>query len=156
MCMRGPAIWQCLRWLAVALGSLSLMALRFVCKQIMQSMQQYEKETAKMDMASEVMDDTLEGAMDADDTEEETGNLVNQVLCHHEAMALCVCLPTWVGVTPAQRFNDSQVLDEIGVDLTAKMASAPQRQTGIRRNAPAEAAEDAEADELTARLQALK
>ena len=51
----------------------------------------------------------------------------------------------------------TQVLDEIGVDIHSKMASAPKTKLAQQQQQQAEAdKEDAEADDLIARLSALK
>ncbi len=49
----------------------------------------------------------------------------------------------------------SQVLDEIGVDITAQMGSAPAKKIAAPQKAAA-AARDKEEESLTARLAALK
>ncbi|BDA48984.1 Charged multivesicular body protein 2b [Coccomyxa sp. Obi] len=91
---------------------------------IAQTMQQFQKENAKMEMGQEMMDDNLDGIFDDDDTEAETSDLMNQVL------------------------------DEIGVDITAQMGSAPAKKVAAPQKVSA-AAQDEE-DNLTARLAALK
>lgn len=48
-----------------------------------------------------------------------------------------------------------QVLDEIGVDITAQMGSAPAKKLAAPQNAAAAAKDDGE-ESLTARLAALK
>ncbi|CAL8463875.1 g3410 [Coccomyxa elongata] len=91
---------------------------------VAQTMQQFQKENAKMEMGQEMMDDNLDGIFDDDDTEAETSDLMNQVL------------------------------DEIGVDITAQMGSAPAKKVAAPQKVSA-AAQDEE-DTLTARLAALK
>lgn len=49
---------------------------------IAQTMQQFQKENAKMEMGQEMMDDSLDGIWDDDETETETNDLMNQV---------CIC-----------------------------------------------------------------
>ncbi len=46
---------------------------------VAQTMQQFQKENAKMEMGQEMMDDNLDGIFDDDDTEAETSDLMNQV-----------------------------------------------------------------------------
>lgn len=46
---------------------------------IAQTMQQFQKENAKMEMGQEMMDDSLDGIWDDEDTEAETSDLMNQV-----------------------------------------------------------------------------
>lgn len=81
-----------------------------------------------MEMAQEMMGDTLDAALDDDETEEDAGELV------------------------------SQVLDEIGVDLSAVLGSAPQRKAAAAQQQPAAAASssDSEMQELQARLAMLR
>ena len=45
------------------------------------TMQQFAKENAKMDLGQEMMDDSLDSALDEDGAEEETDDLMNQVGC---------------------------------------------------------------------------
>ena len=66
-------------------------------QKVAQSMQQFQKENAKMDMASEMMDDVLDDVFDSAEGEEETDELVGQVL------------------------------DEIGIDTAAQLGSAPRK-----------------------------
>ncbi|KAK7166177.1 hypothetical protein R3I93_006069 [Phoxinus phoxinus] len=61
----------------------------------MQTLQNFQKETAKMDMTEEMMNDTLDEIFDGSDDEEESNDIV------------------------------SQVLDEIGIEISGKMAHAP-------------------------------
>lgn len=66
-------------------------------QQLQQTLQTFERETTKMDMAGEMMDDTLDDILAGSDEEEESEQLV------------------------------SQVLDEIGLDTTSKLAPIPVR-----------------------------
>ncbi|KAK9918465.1 hypothetical protein WJX75_004255 [Coccomyxa subellipsoidea] len=91
---------------------------------IAQTMQQFQKENAKMEMGQEMMDDSLDGIWDDEDTEAETSDLMNQVL------------------------------DEIGVDITAQMGSAPAKKAAVQQKVSAPVQD--EDDSLTARLAALK
>lgn len=93
-------------------------------KQIQQTMQQFARQNQQMDMASEMMDDAIDDAMDDDEMEDETNDVVNQLL------------------------------DDIGVDLTGKMASAPKTRVGSAQQ-QASSNQD-EGDDLLARLGALK
>ena len=88
-----------------------------------QTMQQFAKQNAQMDMASEMMDDAIDDAMDDSDAEDETDDVVNQLL------------------------------DDIGVDLSGKMASAPRTRVGAAQHA---AGSQEEGEDLTARLGALR
>ena len=47
-------------------------------KKVAQTMQEFQKESAKMDMGQEMMDDTLDGVFDDDEVEGETDDLMNQ------------------------------------------------------------------------------
>ncbi|CAM6089483.1 unnamed protein product [Calypogeia fissa] len=58
-------------------------------------MQEFQKQSAQMDMTTEMMSDAIDDALDDDDAEEETDELTNQVL------------------------------DEIGIDIAAQLTSAP-------------------------------
>ena len=65
---------------------------------VAQTMQQFSKENAKMEMGQEMMDDTLDGVFDDDEVEGETDDLMNQAsldpsvsasvqLAEHDAMS---------------------------------------------------------------------
>ncbi|XP_039137531.1 vacuolar protein sorting-associated protein 2 homolog 3 [Dioscorea cayenensis subsp. rotundata] len=58
-------------------------------------MQDFQKQSAQMDMTSEMMSDAIDDALDNEDAEDETEDLTNQVL------------------------------DEIGVDVSSQLSSAP-------------------------------
>ncbi|KAK7245349.1 hypothetical protein RIF29_40189 [Crotalaria pallida] len=58
-------------------------------------MRDFQKQTAQMDMTTEMMSDAIDDALDDDEAEEETDELTNQVL------------------------------DEIGVDVASQLAAAP-------------------------------
>ncbi|XP_061343422.1 vacuolar protein sorting-associated protein 2 homolog 3 isoform X1 [Gastrolobium bilobum] len=58
-------------------------------------MQDFQKQSAQMDMTTEMMSDTIDDALDNDEAEEETEELTNQVL------------------------------DEIGVDVVSQLSAAP-------------------------------
>ena len=47
-------------------------------RKVAQTMQEFQKESAKMDMGQEMMDDTLDGVFDDDEVEGETDDLMNQ------------------------------------------------------------------------------
>lgn len=64
-------------------------------EQIMKTMQDFEKESTKMGMAEEIVDDTLNSVLDESGDEEEQDAIV------------------------------TQVLDEIGIEISGKMAEAP-------------------------------
>jgi charged multivesicular body protein 2B len=68
--------------------------------QVQKTMMNFEKETAKMDMAGELMDDTLDSILAGSDEEEESEAIIGQVL------------------------------DEIGIDLNSKLAHAPKTKLG--------------------------
>ncbi|KEH23946.1 putative Snf7 family protein [Medicago truncatula] len=58
-------------------------------------MQEFQKQSAQMDMTTEMMSDVIDDALDDDEAEEETEELTNQVL------------------------------DEIGIDIASQLSSAP-------------------------------
>eukprot|EP00249_Psilotum_nudum_P008286 c21167_g1_i1 orf=365-1003(-) len=66
-------------------------------------MQEFQKQSAQMDMTTEMMSDSIDDALDNDEAEEETEELTNQVL------------------------------DEIGIDLAAQLSSAPRGKLANRR-----------------------
>lgn len=82
------------------------------------TMQEFSMQNERMNMASEVMDDAIDSALDGDDVEDETEELMGQVL------------------------------DEIGIDLSAAMGTAPGRKVAVQGRVAEE--------EVTARLAALK
>ncbi|KAG2486999.1 hypothetical protein HYH03_014371 [Edaphochlamys debaryana] len=93
---------------------------------INQTMQNFAKENARMDMVGEMMGDAMDDALDGDGVDEETDELVGAVL------------------------------DEIGIDLATSMQAAPkQRQAGRAPAEAAGAGEDLD-DDLVARLANLK
>ncbi|KAM0827564.1 hypothetical protein ACQ4PT_068125 [Festuca glaucescens] len=61
----------------------------------MKVMQEFQKQSAQMDMTNEMMSDSIDNILDDDQAEEETDELANQVL------------------------------DEIGVDVASQLSSAP-------------------------------
>lgn len=64
-------------------------------------MQNFQKENMKMEMTEEMINDTLDDIFDASDDEEESQDIVNQVL------------------------------DEIGIEISGKMAHAPSADKGL-------------------------
>ncbi|KAK7267419.1 hypothetical protein RIF29_20093 [Crotalaria pallida] len=58
-------------------------------------MQEFQKQSAQMDMTTEMMSDAIDDALDNDEAEDETEELTNQVL------------------------------DEIGVDVVSQLSAAP-------------------------------
>ncbi|GAQ83414.1 vacuolar protein sorting-associated protein [Klebsormidium nitens] len=85
---------------------------------------EFQKQNAQMDMAGEMVSDSIDDALDGDDLEEETDDLTNQVL------------------------------DEIGVDTAAQLASAPK--TRIKGPAVAQEEDSFDVDDLDKRLAALR
>eukprot|EP00878_Enallax_costatus_P017037 GHUV01017886.1.p2 GENE.GHUV01017886.1~~GHUV01017886.1.p2 ORF type:complete len:194 (+),score=86.59 GHUV01017886.1:149-730(+) len=113
--------------MATATGAMSKMQQQINPAKVNQTMQQFAKENAKMEMTQEMMGDTLDSALDDETTEDETGELVNQVL------------------------------DEIGVDLSAVLGTAPQKRVAAAQPAAAgKEAEDSELQDLAARLATLR
>ncbi|XP_042613455.1 charged multivesicular body protein 2b-like [Cyprinus carpio] len=81
----------------------------------MQTLQNFQKETAKMDMTEEMMNDTLDEIFEDSGDEEESQDIVNQVL------------------------------DEIGIEISGKMAHAPS--AGLKKPSAATAKADGISDE---------
>ena len=91
--------------------------------QVMKSMRDFEQENAKMDMKGELMDDALASALDHSDDEAEEDAVV------------------------------TQVLDEIGIDITGKLSAAPvAKRTGLEAPATSRKITDAELEAQLARL----
>lgn len=84
------------------------------------TMQEFSMQNERMNMAGEMMEDAIDSALDGDDVEDETEELMGQVL------------------------------DEIGIDLSAAMGVAPARKVASQQQRAEEE------DDVTARLAALK
>ncbi|XAR58653.1 hypothetical protein NMG60_11014134 [Bertholletia excelsa] len=67
-------------------------------------MQDFQKQSAQMDMTTEMMSDTIDDALDNDEAEEETEELTNQVL------------------------------DEIGVDVASQLSAAPRGKIAAKKH----------------------
>ncbi|WJX84387.1 hypothetical protein P8452_66968 [Trifolium repens] len=67
-------------------------------------MQEFQKQSAQMDMTTEMMSDVIDDALDDDEAEEETEELTNQVL------------------------------DEIGVDIASQLSAAPKGRVATKNN----------------------
>lgn len=84
---------------------------------VMKNMQAFERESAKLEMSEEMMNDTLDDILNESGDEEEQDAIVNQVL------------------------------DEIGIEISGKMAGAPQAAKGAvggKEKAPGLSDEDIE------------
>jgi len=68
--------------------------------QVAKTMQEFEKANAKMEMSEEMINDTLDGMLDEDGDEEEQDRIV------------------------------SQVMDELGIELSGKLSEAPSAHKG--------------------------
>ena len=96
---------------------------------LQKTLQEFEKESTKMDMAEEMMGDTLDDLLGGSDDEEEQDAIVNQVL------------------------------DEIGIEITGKLADAPSAgssklpQAGSSKSSKM-SDEDREIEEMLAKLKA--
>ncbi|GLJ40157.1 hypothetical protein SUGI_0823370 [Cryptomeria japonica] len=66
-------------------------------------MQEFQRQTAQMDMTTEMMSDSIDDALDNDEAEEETEELTNQVL------------------------------DEIGIDIASQLSAAPKGKIAGKR-----------------------
>ena len=80
------------------------------------TMQQFQRETAKMNLSEEMMTDMLSDAFDTDETEEETDAVVDQV-------CISLSLPFLLG--DLFYWCSSQVLADIGLDMTKDLQDAP-------------------------------
>ncbi|GAB2213826.1 hypothetical protein Droror1_Dr00018145 [Drosera rotundifolia] len=69
----------------------------------MKMLQEFQRQSAQMDMTTEMMSDAIDDALDNDEAEEETDELTNQVL------------------------------DEIGVDVASQLSSAPKGKIAGKR-----------------------
>ncbi|KAG6774621.1 hypothetical protein POTOM_021981 [Populus tomentosa] len=99
----------------------------------MKVIREFQKQSAQMDMTTEMMSDAIDDALDNDEAEEETEELTNQLL---------YCCVDWI-----------IVLDEIGVDVASQLSAAPKGKiTGKNR----EDANSSGIDELEKRLAAMR
>ncbi|CAM8971252.1 hypothetical protein QQ045_029695 [Rhodiola kirilowii] len=71
-------------------------------------MREFQKQSAQLDMTTEMMSDAIDDAIDDDEAEEETEELTNQVL------------------------------DEIGVDISSQLSAAPKGKIGGKKSEDAE------------------
>lgn len=81
--------------MATATGAMTKMQQQINPAKVNQTMQQFAKENAKMEMTQEMVGDTLDNALDDETTEDETGELVNQVSLAkslRQQLAFCFCL----------------------------------------------------------------
>lgn len=85
-------------------------------------MQEFQRQSAQMDMTTEMMSDTIDDALDDDEAEDETEELTNQVL------------------------------DEIGVDIASQLSSAPKGKVAGRNREGAESSEVDELEKRLAAL----
>nr|XP_009941580.1 PREDICTED: charged multivesicular body protein 2b [Opisthocomus hoazin] len=90
----------------------------------LQTMQNFQKENMKMEMTEEMINDTLDDIFDASDEEEESQDIVNQVL------------------------------DEIGIEISGKMAKAPSAARGLPSASTSKAATISD-EEIERQLKAL-
>ncbi|CAA7410494.1 unnamed protein product [Spirodela intermedia] len=86
-------------------------------------MQEFQRQSAQLDMMSEMISDSIDDALDTDETEEEAEDLTNQVL------------------------------DEIGIDISSQLSSAPKGRIAAKK---IDDAGSSEVDELGKRLTALR
>ena len=95
-------------------------------QKLAKTMQNFEKESMKMDMAEEIMGDTLDDLLGASDEEEESDAIVNQVL------------------------------DEIGIDINDKLAATPAMSTSKPQASRSKGLsdEDKEIENMLAKLKA--
>ncbi|XP_061343423.1 vacuolar protein sorting-associated protein 2 homolog 3 isoform X2 [Gastrolobium bilobum] len=89
-------------------------------------MQDFQKQSAQMDMTTEMMSDTIDDALDNDEAEEETEELTNQVL------------------------------DEIGVDVVSQLSAAPKGRVATKNTENVSRYLLSGVDDLEKRLAALR
>ncbi|MCO5571491.1 hypothetical protein L7F22_025231 [Adiantum nelumboides] len=77
-------------------------------------MQEFQKQSAQMDMTTEMISDSIDDALDNEEAEEETEELTNQVL------------------------------DEIGIDIAAQLSSAPKGKSAIKAKGTSSEVDDLE------------
>ena len=65
--------------MATATGAMGRMQAQLNPARIGQTAQAFARENARMDMAQEMMGDTIDGALDGESAEEDAGELVSQV-----------------------------------------------------------------------------
>ncbi|GLI62606.1 hypothetical protein VaNZ11_005149 [Volvox africanus] len=101
---------------AVGLATKTMTAMQAVMNPaaIGAKMAAFSRENQRLDMAGELISDAMDGVLDTDETEEETGELVGQVL------------------------------DEIGIDLVASMQAAPRSRQAGRAPAATDTTEEDE------------
>jgi len=85
-------------------------------------MQEFQRQSAQMDMTTEMMSDSIDDALDDDEAEEETEELT------------------------------AQVLDEIGVDVAAQMTSAPKGKVAGKNKAGSSGIDDLDLESRLAAL----
>lgn len=112
--------------MATAGKAMAQMGVAADAKKMQQQVMAFSRENAKMEMTGEMMDGALEDALDFEGLEDETEGVM------------------------------AQVLDEIGVDLTSGLVSAPKQRVAAGQRQQQAEQEDKEADELAMRLAALK
>ncbi|XP_065057082.1 charged multivesicular body protein 2b-like [Rhopilema esculentum] len=93
-------------------------------EELARTLQEFEKESAKMDMSEEMINDTLESVFDESGDEEEQDAVV------------------------------SQVLDEIGIEISGKLAGAPMASKSLPKASKATSDEDKEIEDMLAKLKA--
>eukprot|EP00057_Strongylocentrotus_purpuratus_P029834 XP_779982.3 PREDICTED: charged multivesicular body protein 2b [Strongylocentrotus purpuratus] len=91
-------------------------------QKMMKTMQQFEVESAKMEMKEEMMDDVLDDVLGGSDEEEEQDAIINQVL------------------------------DEIGIEVAGKLADAPGYKGALPSRASDSQAKDKAIEDQLARL----
>lgn len=93
-------------------------------KKVAQTMQEFQKESAKMDMGQEMMDDTLDGVFDDDEVEGETDDLMNQASLPLFALTTPVCSSS----SAMRKSSKSQMRHILAHDCFA-----PNPMSGVRR-----------------------
>jgi len=93
---------------------------------VMKNMQEFEKQSTKLEMSEEMMNDTLDDILNESGDEEEQDAIVNQVL------------------------------DEIGIEVSGKMAGAPEAQKGAVGGTEASSSKGLSDEDIEKQLEMLK
>ena len=112
--------------MGTATKAMGVMNKQMDVNKIAQTMQQFEKESTKMEMTDEIISDSLDDLLGESGDEEEQDAIVNQVL------------------------------DEIGIEITGKLAAAPSAQSSLPQSSKSKGMsdEDREIENMLAKLKA--
>eukprot|EP00958_Prasinococcus_capsulatus_P029225 scaffold7379_cov366-Prasinococcus_capsulatus_cf.AAC.9 len=113
-------------------------------------LQQFAKQNEEMEYKQEILGDTLDDALDTDELEEESDDVMNQV-CLVVVEGYCT-ISSWDTCDIPLR----AVLDEIGIDIAGKLNSAGTASSRLPAQEATEASTVAEDEALMKRLAALR